>query len=168
MRFIEHFRIACQQRFIEILHSMAQRRGSSADLPAHLITGIEGESAAYFYLRRKGYTVVARRWTSHEIPGDLDLIAWQESQLCFIEVKARSAHDETPAEHAVDAEKRSTLRRLARQYMRQLPRESPPPVRFDILSVYLILGQKPEFQHFQSAFGWSEPHPSGRWGEMNG
>ena len=54
----------------------AQRSGAAA-LPAHLPTGIEGEDAAFFYLRRKGYVVVARRWSSGDLPGDVDLIAWQ-------------------------------------------------------------------------------------------
>jgi putative endonuclease len=99
---------------------------------------------------------VARRWSSGEIPGDIDLIAWQGPFLCFIEVKTRTAHDIAPAEVAVDSHKRSTLRRLARQYVRQLPQLSAPPVRFDVLSVYLVPGKKQEFQLFAGAFGWSE------------
>lgn len=138
------------------LNRMARRSGSARDLPAHLATGIDGESAAYFYLRRQGYTVVARRWSSGELPGDVDLIAWQGPMLCFVEVKTRTAHDATPAEVAVDSHKRATLRRLARQYLRQLPQEAAPPVRFDVLSVYLIPGKPREVTHFEGIFGWSE------------
>ena len=76
--------------------------------------------------------------------------------LCFIEVKTRTARDSTPAEVAVDSHKRNTLRRLARQYVRQLPQDAAPPARFDVLSVYLVPGQKKEFVHFESSFGWSE------------
>ena len=111
---------------------------------------------AAYYLRRKGYIVVARRWSAGEVPGDIDLIAWQGPMLCFVEVKTRTAHDASPAEIAVDSHKRNTLRRLARRYVRQLPQETAPPVRFDVLSVYLVHGEKKEFQHFESAFGWSE------------
>jgi putative endonuclease len=100
--------------------------------------------------------VVARRWASGELPGDIDLIAWQGPMLCFVEVKTRTAHDATPAEVAVDSHKRTVLRRLARQYVRQLPQETAPPVRFDVLSVYLVPGKKQEFVHFESNFGWSE------------
>jgi putative endonuclease len=71
-------------------------------------------------------------------------------------VKTRTARDASPAEIAVDSHKRNTLRRLARQYVRQLPQETAPPVRFDVLSVYLVPGEKKEFQHFEGAFGWSE------------
>jgi len=125
-------------------------------LPAHLLTGIEGEDAAYFHLRRKGYIMVARRWSAGNLPGDIDLIAWQGELLCFIEVKTRTARDLSPAEIAVDSHKRHTLRRLARQYVRQLPLPQAPEVRFDVMSVYLEPGRKKEFEHFENAFGWSE------------
>jgi len=124
--------------------------------PAHLTTGLQGEDAAYFYLRRKGYVVVARRWSPGHLPGDLDLIAWRGELLCIVEVKSRTAHDIAPAESAVDAHKRKMMRRLARQYVRQLPMAAPPQVRFDVISVYLVPGQKKEFVHFEAAFGWSE------------
>jgi putative endonuclease len=135
---------------------MTRRGRRQPPLPAHLLTGIEGEDAAYFYLRRKGYVVVARRWSSTGLPGDIDLIAWQGSLLCIVEVKTRTAHDMTPAEVAVDSHKRKTLRRLARQYVRRLPQKTAPQVRFDVISVYLVPGQKKEFVHFENAFGWSE------------
>ena len=139
------------------LDSVAARRGREASLPAHLLTGMEGEEAACFYLLRKGYTVVARRWSAGNQPGDLDLVAWQEPILCFFEVKTRTARDLTPAETAVDLHKRNVLRRLARQYVRQLPGSPAPQVRFDVISAYLEPGKPAEFVHFESAFGWREP-----------
>jgi putative endonuclease len=156
MGWFERIRVGCEERALNGLEWVARRRGRSEALPAHLVTGIDGERAAFFHLRRKGYTVVARRWSSGELPGDVDLIAWQGPMLCFVEVKTRTAHDATPAEVAVDSHKRHTLRRLARRYVRQLPRETAPPVRFDVISVYLVPGKKREFQHFEGAFGWSE------------
>jgi putative endonuclease len=153
---MEQMRIGCEERALARLEWVARRRSCSADMPAHLVTGIEGEDAAFFYLRRKGYVLVARRWSSGNLPGDIDLIAWQGPMLCFIEVKTRTAHDTSPAEIAVDSHKRNILRRLARQYVRQLPQETAPPVRFDVLSVYLVPGEKQELLHFEGAFGWSE------------
>ena len=161
MGWMEQIRIDCTERTAAGLHWIARRRCVSSAQPAHLETGIDGEDSAFFYLRRKGYIVVARRWSSGNLPGDLDLIAWQGPMLCFVEVKTRTAHDLTPAEVAVDSHKRSILRRLARQYVRQLPQETAPPVRFDVLSVYLVPGQKKEFVHFESSFGWSERRDDG-------
>jgi putative endonuclease len=149
-------RIDCLERTLAGLDKLARRRGREPKLPAHLLTGMEGEDAAYFYLRRKGYTVVARRWSAGDVAGDIDLIAWQGELLCVVEVKTRTAHDTTPAEVAVDSHKRSILRRLARRYVRQLPQETAPQVRFDVVSVYLVPGEEKEFVHFENAFGWKE------------
>jgi putative endonuclease len=158
MPWLAQKRIGWMESALTRLDAVARRRGFS--LPAHLATGLEGEDAANFYLRRKGYIIVARRWSAGNLPGDLDLIAWQGERLCFIEVKTRTARDASPAEIAVDAHKRTLLRRLARQYMRQLPqaepRLHPVPARFDVISVYLVPGEPREFLHFENAFGWNE------------
>ena len=156
MGWFAQMRIGWQESALAGLGWAARRRAGAEALPAHLATGIEGENAAFFYLRRKCYTVVARRWSSGDLPGDVDLIAWQGPMLCFVEVKTRTARDAAPAEITVDSHKRNTLRRLARQYVRQLPQETAPPVRFDVLSVYLVPEQEKEFAHFEGAFGWSE------------
>lgn len=148
-------RVAWLERMLCGLNRAARRRGRNP-MPAHLTVGIDGEDAVLFYLQRKGYTVVARRWSSGDVPGDVDLIGWQGPMLCFIEVKTRSAHDMTPAESAVDEHKRNVLRRLARRYVRQLPQKTAPPVRFDVVSVYQVPGQEREFQHFEGSFGWGE------------
>lgn len=156
MGWMEQICIAGEEKILAGLNRIARRPSHTSSLPAHLITGIDGEDAAFFYLRRNGYTVVARRWSAGNLPGDIDLIAWHGPLLCIIEVKTRTAHDIAPAEVAVDSHKRATLRRLARQYVRQLPQQTAPPVRFDVLSVYLVPGKKKEFRHFEASFGWSE------------
>ena len=67
-----------------------------------------------FFLRRQGYLFVERRWRSPELRGDLDLIGWDGSTLCFVEVKARTKRDFAPAEASVDDQKKRMLRRMAR------------------------------------------------------
>jgi putative endonuclease len=146
-------RVALLEHGLLALDRLTRNRG--AELPMHLKTGLRGEDAAFFYLHRKGYTVVARRWSAGNIPGDVDLIAWDGPLLCFVEVKTRTAHDMSPAESAVDRHKQLTLRRLARAYIRQIPEPEPPPVRFDIVSVYALPGETPEIVHFENAFGWT-------------
>lgn len=145
-----------EERVLAGLAGRARRRGAERELPGHLVVGTDGERAALLYLRGKGYAVVARRWSAGELPGDIDLIAWKGPMLCFVEVKTRTARDASPAEITVDSHKRHTLRRLARSYVRQLPQPTAPPVRFDIVSVYLLPGEKKEFVHFEGAFGWTE------------
>ena len=158
---LQKMRVGWLERSLAGLNRFANKRGSNA-MPAHLVIGIEGEDAALFHLQRKGYTIVARRWSSGDVPGDVDLIAWDGPMLCFIEVKTRTAHDLTPAETAVDEHKRSVLRRLARRYVRQLPQQSAPPVRFDVISVYQVPRREREFQHFEGSFGWGDSSHSNR------
>jgi putative endonuclease len=66
---------ALLKRALSGLERIAELRGRVEAAPAHRTTGFAG-GAVFFYLRRKGYTVVARRWPSGEVPGDVDLIAW--------------------------------------------------------------------------------------------
>jgi putative endonuclease len=149
--------VNCLERTLSWLDRKAHRR--NPEVPAHLRVGLAGEDAAFCELLRKGYTVVARRWSASHRPGDLDLVAWNGPILCFIEVKTRTARDMTPAETAVDEHKRQVLRRLAWAYLRHLPRPDMPPARFDIMSVYLEPGCPADCAHFENAFGWSRHRP---------
>jgi putative endonuclease len=131
------------------------RMGRGPAMAPHLATGIEGERAAYFELKRRGLRVVARRWTNSRMRGDVDLIGWDGDLLCMVEVKTRSERDNKPAESAVDEDKRNMVRNLARAYLRTLheTERATVPVRFDVVAVYSTQG-KTEFEVFQGAFGW--------------
>jgi len=119
--------------------------------PAHLLTGKRGEEAAYFYLRRRGYLMIARNWRSPRHHGELDLVGWDADVLCFIEVKTRTTRDIAPGETAVDWEKRRELGAVARDFRRRVP--GSPQVRFDIVSVYYGTEvTTPEITLFKNAF----------------
>jgi putative endonuclease len=126
---------------------------------AHLETGSAGEREALFHLRRNGYTIVARRWRTARLRGDIDLVAWRGATLCIVEVKTRTRRDAVPAEMAVDLDKQRTLRLLARAYLRRLPDPARQAnVRFDVISVYLESPSQdtgPHFELNQGAFGWA-------------
>ncbi len=132
--------IAAQRAGLLGLRRLAVRLGRGKKLPRHLETGERGEFEALFFLRRQGYKVFERRWRTPELNGDLDLVAWEDGTLCFVEVKSRTARDMAPAASAVDETKRRMLRRMARAYRRTLPRVEAEswPVRFDVVSVYLL------------------------------
>lgn len=112
---------------------------SQTEMPEHLRTGKRGEEDAYFYLRRKGYVIIARNYRTARHHGEIDLIGWDKDVLCFIEVKTRTTRDVKPAEAAVDRKKRHDLRIVIRDYLRTLPRRrfpDPPHWRFDVITVY--------------------------------
>lgn len=112
--------------------------------------GMDGERAAYFFLRRLGFTVVARRWRHALLKGEVDLIAWEGETLVFVEVKTRSSKTAFAAEFRVDEDKAEALHRMADAYVRQLPwRPGQTPdvlLRFDVVSVYLEPGSRPDIQ----------------------
>ena len=97
------------QAAVWALDWVAERTLPSEDIPMHQRTGRRGEEAAYFYLRRLGYVMVARNFRSSRRRGEIDLIGWDKDVLCFIEVKTRTTHDVKPAEAAVDRDKQRGL-----------------------------------------------------------
>lgn len=151
------------QAAIKFLDRIAKVRfGSKASpgnqLPAHILTGRRGEEAAYFYLRKRGYVMVARNFRTSRHRSEIDLIGWAKDRgqdvLCFIEVKTRTTRDVKPAQAAVDRKKRHDLRVVIRHYLRALPRRqfpTPPQWRFDVLAVYYDGNNAPSFELFRNA-----------------
>ncbi len=125
---------------------LPQREG-----PAHQRTGRRGEEDAYFYLRRRGYVMVARNFRSPHHRGEIDLIGWDKDVLCFVEVKTRTTHDVKPAEAAVDRDKQRSLAAVARDYLCHMAPTCQ--WRFDVLTVYYEnRASQPHFELFPNAF----------------
>jgi putative endonuclease len=154
---LAEYLMGLERRVYTALRGRADRNLKPAKAP-HLLVGEHGEDAAFFHLRALGYTVVARRWRTHRLRGDLDLLAWDGPTLVAFEVKTRSARDLTPAQLAVDRDKRNQLRAQLNAYLRHLPaaQRSSIPARFDILAVYL-LPTGVEFDHYPNAFPRTAP-----------
>jgi len=141
---------------LRALDQLATKLGRARERAPHLVSGTRGEEEAYFHLRKLGYTVIARDYRSPRRRGDLDLIAWDNDTLCFIEVKTRSSHKFMPAEAAIDDEKRETLSALAREFLRSYAHAQgkSPQFRFDVISVYLESNGS-EITLFRDAFHMS-------------
>jgi putative endonuclease len=126
-------------------------------------TGIRGETYAYWYLRRHGYVLVARNFTSPGIKGEIDMVGYDGQTLAFVEVKTRTVVDpalpsQSPArpapltpEEAVNWEKRRNLSRMARQFLRARHIETAP-CRFDVLAIETRPGEKPVVRLHKGAF----------------
>jgi putative endonuclease len=136
----------------------AARRGLAEDLPAHGAAakqqatrrGIRGETYAYWYLRRHGYTFIARNFRVPGLKGEIDLIGYDGPVLAFVEVKMRSGGPGLP-EDAVTQDKRRALSRIARQFLtaRRIPEA---PCRFDVLAIEAPSGRPPVVRLHKSAF----------------
>lgn len=132
--------------------------GGNPKSGAHL-TGERGEGLAYWYLRERGYTIVARNYRRPPWREEIDLIAWEGGELVFIEVKTRTAASAWPAEQAVDQEKRRHLLRLGRAYARKHQAER---YRFDVLAIHAPEGSAPRMQLHRDAFRQARAALNGR------
>ncbi|MGC1371014.1 MAG: YraN family protein [Candidatus Sulfotelmatobacter sp.] len=139
------------QAVLRLLDWLADRTLAPSKLAAHHKTGRRGEEAAYFYLRKLGFTMVARNFRSPRCRGEIDLIGWEDDVLCFVEVKTRTTRDVKPGEAAVDRHKRKQVAAVVREYLRRYPPSCQ--WRFDVLSVYYEHSQshQPQIELFRNA-----------------
>ena len=84
----------------------------SSDLPQHLKLGRLGEDAACEYLKSAGYVILARN-ISYRC-GEIDIIARDNDEIVFVEVRTRSIGIMTPPEATVGPNKLSKLVKSAR------------------------------------------------------
>jgi putative endonuclease len=109
-----------------------------------------GEDLAHRYLERRGYQVVARNYRTPAGGNEVDLIAWHQGHLVFVEVKTRSHDDVAQPERAVTPEKRRRIIRAATDYARRT-RADWGTVRFDVVAVVAL--RPPSIRLYPDAFG---------------
>ena len=112
--------------------------------------GERGEVAAARYLRRKGYTIVARQ--AREGYGELDLVAVDHGVVVFVEVKTRQSDLAGHPAEAVDLDKQRRLTRAALAFLRR-HHLLDHPVRFDVVAVrWPARARRPVIDHIPHAF----------------
>jgi putative endonuclease len=114
------------------------------------LQGRQGEEAAYWHLRERGFIIVERNFRAEGLRGEIDLIGWEGETLVFVEVKTRAPEAYRAPEAAVDREKQRNLSVVARAY-RQQARRLSAPFRFDIVSVTAFSGGA-KIEHFRDCF----------------
>jgi putative endonuclease len=143
---------------IEALKTRLRRRTNVARA-AHLELGVRGERMALEYLRDyQGYQIVAtnfqvplgRGLRGQKLTAEIDVIAYEDDTLAFIEVKTRTSDDLVAPERAVDLRKQRQIARAARRY-RQLMKVYQEPYRYDVVTV-LPGGTGDEIELFRGYF----------------
>ncbi len=111
-------------------------------------TGETGEAIALSHLRSNGYTIIDRNYTCSI--GEIDIVATNEGDVVFIEVKSRrSDYFGSPAE-AVTINKQKKISKVALFYMKEKNLVGRS-ARFDVVAVMLVPGE-PVVEIFQNAF----------------
>jgi putative endonuclease len=124
---------------------------------AHLELGARGERAALEYLKEvEGFEIVAinyrvplgRNLRNQKITGEIDIIAYDEETLVFVEVKTRRSDEFAAPERAVDLRKQRQIARTAKRY-KQLMNLTQEPHRYDVVTVIpQSVGNKIELLRF--------------------
>ena len=114
-------------------------------------TGAKGEDIAEKHLRRLGYSIVERNYRCRE--GEIDIIAWQDDCLVFVEVKTRTGGGFGTPEESVTPLKQERLALLADAYIQGLG-EPPEFWRIDVVGVELGSGGRVvRLEHIENVTG---------------
>ena len=112
---------------------MNRRRQAFLEQPHTRAQGRLGEDEGVAWLRRQGYRIGERNFSSRA--GEIDVVATEGDTLCFIEIKARASDAYGAAIEAVSPQKQRRIARAAALYLARKPFSGP--CRFDVLGMDL-------------------------------
>jgi putative endonuclease len=114
----------------------------------HLELGRKGEALAKAHLENSGYEILDENWTHRRL--EVDLIAYKNKTIIFVEVKARSGTGFGQPEDFVDMRKQRLLADAAGEYLYLMNHQGE--VRFDIISVLFDRQNNHVLKHIEDAF----------------
>ncbi len=94
--------------------------------------GIHGEKVAEKHLMSLGYRILDRNWRWRK--GELDLVAEQDEEIVFVEVKARRSQKYGLPEESITRSKREKLIQTAYAYLRSANRDDAD-WRIDVVAI---------------------------------
>jgi putative endonuclease len=114
----------------------------------HNQIGQQGESLARKFLEDKGYEILDKNWCFKK--AEVDLIAYYQEQLIFIEVKTRTSRGFGEPEDFVHDAKQTLLQQAAEEYIHIMDFQGE--IRFDIISVLFNGTEDYTIKHIEDAF----------------
>jgi len=111
--------------------------------------GKRGEDLAVLYLKEQGIDVKIQNY--RQKTGEIDIIAQDGDCLVFVEVKTRKNLAFGLPFEAVTRKKQAQLTRVAMDYISR-NKISQQAIRFDVISVLMIHGRKPQIEHLTNCF----------------
>jgi len=108
-----------------------------------------GEDIAIKYLEKQGYEILGRNYRKPW--GEIDIVAQQNNELVFVEVKAQNQEFEWRPEENITRHKKRQLSRIIATYLKanKIPEEQD--WRIDVLAIKLDLNtENAEIDHIQN------------------
>jgi len=110
--------------------------------------GRKGEALAKDFLEAAGYEILEENWTFHK--SEIDLIAYKDAKIIFVEVKTRSSNSFGDPEDFVLNPKQQQMTYAADEYIYLMNHQGE--VRFDIISVLFNKQGEHVLNHIEDAF----------------
>lgn len=117
-------------------------------MATHNDFGKKGEQIAKHYLEEQGYEILDENWNFGK--AEVDLIAYYDGQLIFVEVKTRSGNAFGEPEDFVNEAKRRLIDEAANEYIHIMDFDGE--VRFDIISILFDREGGHSLRHIEDAF----------------
>lgn len=108
--------------------------------------GNHGERIAAWYLRAKGYRIIAANYRVRG--GEIDLVCRQGMTLVFVEVKTRSNWAGGWPEEAITRRKMARLQIAIESYLQE--QRAPGLIRIDVISITVGDQSRPKIKHIQN------------------
>ncbi len=99
---------------------------------AKKILGREGEDRAARFLKKQGYKILERNYSTPQ--GEIDLIALHRGEVVFVEVKTRTNEAYGAPELAVNPRKQQRMVKAALGYIKY-KKLHQVPCRFDVVAI---------------------------------
>lgn len=111
--------------------------------------GARGEEAAARYLERQEFEILERNWKCSY--GEADIIAREDDDIVFIEVKTRKGIEKGMPEDAVTPTKRDRYERIAASFLENNAFVNCF-VRFDVIAILVVGENRALLRHHRGAF----------------
>ena len=117
-------------------------------MAGHLETGRSGELLAISYLQEQGFNILHRNWRYSYY--EIDVIAYRNNLLHFIEIKTRNGNMFGFPEESVSAKKIRNIMKAAASYQFEFPGYTR--VQYDVLSISLRGKEAPEYFFIEDVY----------------
>jgi putative endonuclease len=111
--------------------------------------GNKGESIAEKFLLDKGYKIIEKNFHFGK-EGELDIVAFENDVLVFVEVKTRTNHNFGNPILSITEKKKRLIRQTANGYMLKC-NITEQQCRIDVIAIDMITSN-PEITHLENAF----------------
>lgn len=117
-------------------------------MASHNDLGSDGEQLAKQFLENSGYEILDENWVFKK--SEIDLIAYKDSKIIFVEVKTRKNNTFAEPEDFVSPNKQRQMALAADEYIYLMNHQHQ--IRFDIISILFDKFGKPIIKHIEDAF----------------